>query len=455
MTEPSRDVVELAERRAQARAERDFVSADNLRDEIAAAGWIVHDTPGGGFELTAKPPFEVWPTVESIPVTAVVVDISRLDQGGSKAGQALTGSEDRARQWEQARDQAVAAERAGDRPERSHEGAGPALKPQHAEAARVANEASGVVDDPTAPGGMIETALTRAGTPSMVASQLLWDGSSATSRIDQVIADHEKSVHRAAEEALDRDRREQAGEPSSGAPAEQNERPLVSVGILVDGWPDDLRTCVESLIAHTSAQIVALDLGDVDGAGAMLHELAQRYPDRVKAWHVAEKPHWREGSAGWGAARSKLLHLDNAQVHVVLETSTVFEGDAITPLVHALDADGVAAAGWRGVIPANNGHQWAEAGPGEVKALLGHLFAVRRLTALGVGGFPERARFSRHADLEFSLNLPGKLVVPEKDLPVREERHRGYHDVDPEYRDKESRRTYDRVLKRLRETGDD
>ncbi|GES14063.1 hypothetical protein Amac_076600 [Acrocarpospora macrocephala] len=228
--------------------------------------------------------------------------------------------------------------------------------------------------------------------------------------------------------------------------------PIVSVGILVDGWPEDLQTCVESVIAHTSAQIVALDLGDVDGAGAMLHELAARYPDRIKEWHVAEKPHWREGSAGWGAARTKLLHLDTADIHVVLETSTVFEGDAITPLVQELDADGVEAAGWRGVNPANEGHKWEDAGPGQVKALLGHLFAVRRVTALGVGGFPERARFYRNADLEFSLSLPGTLVVPEKDLPVREERHRGYHDVDPDYRDKESRRTYDRVLKRLRET---
>ncbi|MEO3853685.1 hypothetical protein ABGB08_02180 [Acrocarpospora sp. B8E8] len=564
------------------------MSADHLRDEIAAAGWIVHDTPGGGFDLTAKPPFEVWPTVESIPVAAVIVDISRLDQGGLRAKGTLTGAGDKARHWAKARDKAASAERAGDRPERSHKAAGPALTPSQAENARAANETITAAEDPTAPGGMIETALTAAGTPSMVASQLLWDGSSATSRIDQVIADHERSVEaqRAAaaqegapQESADRGKAPQPsqvqptepqpgqpseGQPSQGQPSQGQPRqgqprqgqprqgqsgeaptdrgwpsqgrsgevgsgqglsgdvqsdhdlsgrpqsgqgpsdqgrsgevrsgqgqsgqpqpgqggsgqlqsgqgrsagdlgevtgagvdesgvpPIVSVGILVDGWPEDLQTCVESVIAHTSAQIVALDLGDVDGAGAMLHELAARYPDRIKEWHVAEKPHWREGSAGWGAARTKLLHLDTADIHVVLETSTVFEGDAITPLVQELDADGVEAAGWRGVNPANEGHKWEDAGPGQVKALLGHLFAVRRVTALGVGGFPERARFYRNADLEFSLSLPGTLVVPEKDLPVREERHRGYHDVDPDYRDKESRRTYDRVLKRLRET---
>jgi hypothetical protein len=36
------------------------------------------------------------------------------------------------------------------------------------------------------------------------------------------------------------------------------------------------------------------------------------------------------------------------------------------------------------------------------------------------------------------------------DVPVRQERHRGYHDSDPEYRDRESRRTYDRFLQRFR-----
>ena len=43
-------VRELAERREQARAERDFAAADRLRDEIAAQGWEVRDG-AGGFEL--------------------------------------------------------------------------------------------------------------------------------------------------------------------------------------------------------------------------------------------------------------------------------------------------------------------------------------------------------------------------------------------------------------------
>ncbi|HEY8582309.1 MAG TPA: DALR domain-containing protein, partial [Capillimicrobium sp.] len=45
------EVVELAQRRREARAARDFAEADRLRDAIAAAGWAVRDT-ADGFELT-------------------------------------------------------------------------------------------------------------------------------------------------------------------------------------------------------------------------------------------------------------------------------------------------------------------------------------------------------------------------------------------------------------------
>ncbi len=44
------EVVELAEERERARAERDFAAADRLRDEIAARGWEVRDG-AQGFEL--------------------------------------------------------------------------------------------------------------------------------------------------------------------------------------------------------------------------------------------------------------------------------------------------------------------------------------------------------------------------------------------------------------------
>jgi cysteinyl-tRNA synthetase len=45
------DVADLADRRAAARASRDFETSDRLRDELTALGWQMRDEPGGGYTL--------------------------------------------------------------------------------------------------------------------------------------------------------------------------------------------------------------------------------------------------------------------------------------------------------------------------------------------------------------------------------------------------------------------
>ncbi len=47
------ELIELAERRQRARADRDFEEADRLRGEIANAGWVVRDV-GDGFQLVPR-----------------------------------------------------------------------------------------------------------------------------------------------------------------------------------------------------------------------------------------------------------------------------------------------------------------------------------------------------------------------------------------------------------------
>ena len=56
MAEPPDEVVELSERRAQARAAKDFGKADAIRERIASAGWTVEDMPGGGYTLAPAGP---------------------------------------------------------------------------------------------------------------------------------------------------------------------------------------------------------------------------------------------------------------------------------------------------------------------------------------------------------------------------------------------------------------
>lgn len=230
-----------------------------------------------------------------------------------------------------------------------------------------------------------------------------------------------------------------------------------TVSVVVDGWPDDVRTCLDALLAHTQDDVVVavLDLGNVDGAGDAAHEFTG---SRLSEWHVAAPAAWRGGSVGWADARRALLRADTAQVHVWCDLSTVLTGDAVTPLLDAVDADpDVVAAGWRGVNVdvADEWRSFGDAGPGDVDAVLGYLMAMRRSVALAADVPHPKSRFYRNADMEtcFALRAarPGaRIVVPPVELPVQQDRHRGYHDTDPDYRDRESAKTYQRFLHEYR-----
>ena len=216
-----------------------------------------------------------------------------------------------------------------------------------------------------------------------------------------------------------------------------------TVALLVEGWPDDVRTCVEALLQHApdDVVIVLLENGPTD-AGGVVHELAAH--PRVQELHV-------DRAAGWSEARQALLTRDVAEVHVLMDPSTVLEGDGIGPLLAVLADPAVAGAGWRGVDVEDGWLGFADAGPGEVEALLGYLFAVRRSAVLAVP-LPPKARFYRNADMEWSylLREAGAGTLVAVDLPVRQDRHRGYHNSEAVYRDSQSKKTYDRFLARFR-----
>jgi len=225
----------------------------------------------------------------------------------------------------------------------------------------------------------------------------------------------------------------------------------LTIALLIDGWPDDLRTCLDALLAHAPADavVIALDLGNVDGAGLVLHEYALAHPQRIVEVHVLQSL----AHAGWSSATTALLRMSDAPAHAVMDLSSVLDGDALTPLLNAI-GDGIVAAGWRGadVDREDSWRSVRDAGPGEVDVLLSYLMVVDRAFAVANPPHP-KARFYRNADLEWSLIMRaagGRLVVPRTDIPVHQDRHRGYHDSDPEYRDRESKRTYDRILQSFR-----
>ena len=83
--------------------------------------------------------------------------------------------------------------------------------------------------------------------------------------------------------------------------------------------------------------------------------------------------------------------------------------------------------------------------------LFSYFFAMDRELAIKAGGANSSATYYRNADIEMSLGLRaagGKLW--QMDLPLVQGRHHGYHDVDADYREKNSKKNYGRILEKYR-----
>jgi hypothetical protein len=135
-----------------------------------------------------------------------------------------------------------------------------------------------------------------------------------------------------------------------------------------------------------------------------------------------------------------------------MDPSTTFLGDPIPGTLEKLEA-GYQGVGWRGGL-VNLEDGWRsvdDRGAGEVDVLFSYYFAFDREFANSAGGANGSATYYRNADIELSLALRaagGKLW--QLDLPLEQGRHHGYHDVDPEYREKKSKDNYNRILEKYR-----
>jgi hypothetical protein len=157
--------------------------------------------------------------------------------------------------------------------------------------------------------------------------------------------------------------------------------------------------------------------------------------------------------AGWGESINALIKIATAPIVIVMDPSTQLTGDALTPVIDALNKKEFSAVGWRGGL-VNLADDWRtteDKGPGEVDVLFSYFMALDRAETLEAGAFNIRARYYRNADIEFSLRLRqahGRLLQME--LPLIQARHHGYYDADPEFRETESKKNYDRILDRFR-----
>ena len=213
----------------------------------------------------------------------------------------------------------------------------------------------------------------------------------------------------------------------------------VTVGLIVDGFTEDALETVKAIKANSDCAVAIISIGD---AGALFEQMDKRtYLISVNS------------GAAWGDCANVFLEKVQSKYVVIMDPSTRFTGDAITPVVQELQKGEYVAVGWRGGL-VNTEDEWRsvdDKGPGEVDVLFSYFMAFTRAAMIEVGGFNPRALYYRNADMEYSLKIRqagGKLLQME--LPLIQERHHGYHDTDPEYRDVQSKKNYDRILDKYR-----
>ena len=213
----------------------------------------------------------------------------------------------------------------------------------------------------------------------------------------------------------------------------------VTVGLIVDGFTEDALETVKAIKANSDCAVAIISLGD---AGTLFEQMDKR------TYLISVNP-----GAAWGDCANVFLEKVQSKYVVIMDPSTRFTGDAITPVVQQLEKGDYVAVGWRGGL-VNTEDEWRsvdDKGSGEVDVLFSYFMAFNRAAMIEVGGFNPRALYYRNADIEYSLKIRqagGRLLQME--LPLMQERHHGYHDVDPEYREVQSKKNYDRILDKYR-----
>jgi GT2 family glycosyltransferase len=230
-----------------------------------------------------------------------------------------------------------------------------------------------------------------------------------------------------------------AAVPSRWAEPDRHE---VSVVVHVTGWPEDVARAAAALRAHCSHidhEVLLVEDGAGEATGRVLEELG-RGDRRVRVLHL-------DPAVGFGVAMNLGMGQALGRVLVWLDPHVEAKGDLLGPLLAALDQPDVGLAGGWGVVTTSMLDFEADDGP-EVDAVEGYLLAVPRELAARVRVDP-KDRYYRNADLDYSFAVRSLGFRARRvEVPATRHRHRGFHDTDPEERDRASKKNYDRFLGR-------
>ena len=208
-----------------------------------------------------------------------------------------------------------------------------------------------------------------------------------------------------------------------------------SVHWVSEGWPEDVLRGIEAFGRHhpnSRLQQVVVDLTGSDDA----------------PWPTETELVRCDPGLGWAAARNAGLQRASAPLVLVVDGSVEPTGDVLTPLAGVLADPAVGVAGPFGLVT-DDLREFRESDGPEVHAVEGYLMAFRREVLSEGGGFDERFRFYRAADVELSFRIRDRgfvaRVVP---LPVVRHEHRAWANTPEDERDRLSRRNFRRFLDR-------
>jgi GT2 family glycosyltransferase len=232
--------------------------------------------------------------------------------------------------------------------------------------------------------------------------------------------------------------------PSVAAPAPRR----VTLLTVVHGWKPDAERWLLSVFTHCKADFEALVI-DNSGDPGIASWLDSRVAERLRVVRL-------DPPLGFGTAVNAGIDAAAGEACVLFDQSVELNGDAITPLLTALDDPSVVVAGPFGVRAKDTLKEFEEGAGPAVDAIEGYCMAFRRADALAAGGFDPKFRFYRIADIEFSFRLRdrGGRAVVVSDLPVLKHEHRLWEATEPAQRDRLSRRNLYRFLDRWRDRTD-
>ena len=144
----------------------------------------------------------------------------------------------------------------------------------------------------------------------------------------------------------------------------------VTVGLIVDGFTEDALETVKAIKANSDCAVAIISIGD---AGTLFEQMDKR------TYLISVNP-----GAAWGDCANVFLEKVQSKYVIIMDPSTRFTGDAITPVVQELEKGEYVAVGWRGGL-VNTEDEWRsvdDKGPGEVDVLFSYFMAFNRLATV-------------------------------------------------------------------------